>query len=117
MKDYKELFNAPCYEESAVLESLHEIGHIISKHKGNTEFNTLSTSMNEKFEKRIQQTPLRETLDDPYEKEVWDFVLNARGKNRDYIKGYQNRTKTGTTNIHEPLNTHKICLRTSLNVS
>lgn len=79
-KNYQELFNAQCYEESVVLKFLHEIGHIISKHKGDAELNILPTGINEKFEKKTRQTPLRKILDDPYEKEAWDFALNVRKK-------------------------------------
>lgn len=79
-KNYKELFNAQCYEESVVLKFLHEVGHIINKHKGDPELKISPTGINEKFEKKIKQTPLKRILDDPYEKEAWDFALNVREK-------------------------------------
>jgi hypothetical protein len=77
-RNYKALFNAETYEESVVLKFLHEIGHIVRAHPGNPELKITSTGISEEFEKKVSQTPLNEILNDPYEKEAWDFALEIR---------------------------------------
>jgi hypothetical protein len=97
-KNYKKLFGVETYEESIVLKFLHEVGHIIKGHKGNPELKISSTGIQEEFEKKVQQTPLENILNDPWEMEAWDYALDIR-KNQpeiffillaNYKKWYQN---------------------------
>jgi hypothetical protein len=72
------IFNAQTYEESIVLKFLHEIGHIVKEHKGDPKLKIEPGGICESFEKKVRQTPIGDILEDPAEKEAWDFALDIR---------------------------------------
>jgi hypothetical protein len=93
-RNYKELFNAETYEESVVLKFLHEIGYIVRAHSGDPKLKITSTGISEDFEKKVSQTPLNKILNDPYEKEAWDFALEIRRNQPELFQKLLNAYKT-----------------------
>lgn len=76
-KHYQKMIDINSYEEAMTCKFLHEIAHIVFRHK-DIGLKTSRKITENDFEIAIEKVPLRKILEESYEKEAWNYVIEFR---------------------------------------